>query len=422
MKKTSILLAIILLCGFIPTQQVAPYVYVEGSGGDDTQALQAAFDYLNERYGYTGQNALVVLKGTFRISDTLDLRDKYRVSVVGLDAEITSAMPQAAIDAHGSTYLTMQGVHIKSPLAFVYGRNAAKSGGGLHLEDMMIHGDVELGGADTSVFERVTVHGKTTITQGVTAKGISFRDSWLEDVDIIGGVVNLKFDGCYFTGTVTIDGAYDVAFINSQWEIADPPLYIKGVGGFKLDGIDFSVTAPYLIVMDVPGATSGWDIGITSRSNTSAKLIHIVRGTLTSSALTVSSVDILNEAGTVVKNNKITVNGTQPFAGTGTVKNNRIESGYYNTIQTAGLKLDSSTCTGDFCYANTAIIKMANTQPTTLLRLAPNVTVVYLVFDGKTTIGGGGWYFPDYQVPITPAAGTVMQFINLNGWYWKKVE
>ena len=25
----------------------------------------------------------------------------------------------------------------------------------------------------------------------------------------------------------------------------------------------------------------------------------------------------------------------------------------------------------------------------------PNVTVVYLVFDGKTTIGGAGWYFPD---------------------------
>lgn len=402
-----------LSCAWMPVQQVEPFVYLEASGGDDTAALQAAFDTLNERYAYTGQDALVILKGTFRLSDTVYIANKYRVRVLGLDASITGG----GLDASNSTYLTIDGVHLDS---FYYDRGAV--GGGLHLRNMMIRGDMDISGADTSVFEQVTVYGKTYIRKGVTAKGIAFRDCWLEDVDILGGVVNLQFDNTYFTGTVTVDGAYNVAFINSNWEIADPPIYINAAYGLRVEGVNFSTPAPYLIVLDTTGASYGWDIGTTTRSNPSAKLIHVVSGALQNSDLIVSSVDILVEPGAVVRNNRIYTNGTQPFSGTGLAEKNTVISSYYNTIAVEGVKLGQSICSGDFCYANTAIIKLQNAQPVTLLRLAPNVTVVYLVFDGNTSIGGAGWYFPDFQTPITPAAGTVMQFVNLSGWYWTKVQ
>lgn len=426
MKKIilPVLLAIVLSCAWTPAQ-TEPYLFIEGGGVDDTTLLQSAFDTLNDRYAYTGVEALVVLKGTFRLTDTVYLRNKYRVRVFGLNALIISEMTQPALDAQGSTYLHIESVHINSPFAFKYGRGQSGQGGGLTLIDMMINGDIEIADADTSTLEHVTVYGKTTIRQSTsTAKGISVRDCWLNNVDILGSVGNLKFDGCYFTGTVTINGgAYNLSFINSHWERADPPILVKGaLSGLQVADGNFSTVAPYLIVIDSTGWMSGWNIGHTTRSNSNSKLIHLVHGTLQYSDLNISSVDIQNETGTLITNSRIAVNGTQPFAGTGSVNKNIITSSYYNTLQTAGLKLDSSVCTGDFCYADTAIVKLQNVQPTTLLRLAPNVTVVYLVFDGKTTIGGAGWYFPDYQTPITPSAGVVMQFINLSSWYWERVE
>lgn len=110
-----------LLAGaYTPTQSGEPF-YLEATTGDETARLQSAFDLLNDRYAYVGQqNALVILKGTFRLlSGPVYIRNKYRVRVLGMDCNLT----YNTLDAQGSTYLTLERVHITNPnnLAFKYG-------------------------------------------------------------------------------------------------------------------------------------------------------------------------------------------------------------------------------------------------------------------------------------------------------------
>lgn len=307
-------------------QQSEPYIYLEGSGGDDTQTLQAAFDTLNEQYGYTGMETVVVLKGVFRLSSTVNLWDKYRVRVLGLDCAIVGNL-----DCKGSTYLTIERVHVQGNISF--SRGAGGKGGALHLVDCMLHGNLYLDDADTSAFERVTVYGQSVLRQyAYTCKGNLWRDCWFAgDVFVRGLVQSVRFDSCYFTAPIHFEGdAYNVTFDNAIVEGIPVFIHVTGrVNNLDVRNLNTSSGVSPIIVIDTDRVNYYWRMDNPSKGASTAKYIHIQRGSLYGAHIVCNSYDIQNDG--EIKASFINCLGTQPVGGNKPI-NSQVVSAYYGKL------------------------------------------------------------------------------------------
>lgn len=309
--------------------------YLEGSGGDDTVALQAAFDTLNDQYGFTGQEAFLILKGTFHLSDNVYLNDKYRVRIFGLDCHLVGG----GLICSGSTYLTIERVHITAPVAFIHQRSDG-TGGALSLSDCQFDGDAIIQQADTSTFDRVVIHGETTLSCFATTHILnSWRDCWLwGTVRLQGLLQNLSFSSCFFSNTDTCviveNDVYCLSFENCYAENCNMFLHHAGniLSSLHIDNLNFGGGESMDYIMQIDGKLLQAHIENVLRFDSNTKLMHVF-GTVKNSKLRCSSVDIHPEENSVITNNWIDCTGTQPFYGSlGTRDKNKIYSGYYNTL------------------------------------------------------------------------------------------
>ena len=225
---------------------------IEPTGGDDTAMLQSAIDALNANYAFVGvDNARLRLKGTFRVS-SLTILDKYRVRIEGEDALIVGD-----INITGCTYLMIDNIHVNGNITFSRHNGV---GTALSMRDCMIHGDLSMDDADTSTFERVTVYGKTKLYKyGTTCKGVSFRDCWLDTVEL-SSIDSVNFFGGYHTGQIKTNGINNGVHFHGV-VVENVPVFVLVESGkmhnLTMQGVEVS-NGVTLIVHDSPDTSYYW--------------------------------------------------------------------------------------------------------------------------------------------------------------------
>ena len=267
----------------------APYTYLEPSGGDDTLALQAAFDGLS--------SGMIALRGKYNVSKMLYLRDKSGILLDGVGATIQGG----GLDMQGTGRTRIRGLSLVGDL--VYGRGATGNGGDLRLQDVEISGSVSIAQADTSSFDAVYIHGPLVLSDmhaGVwkdsTFKGSSWRDCWLDGGVIMRGQVqNVKFDTCYFSRCsvcVSVEDypdagernqCHNISFYNCNAEAADVFLRVSNLYGLQnttINNLNWSCDTPHIIEIDTPYQLRNAYIQNISRSNPATETFKVVRGKL----------------------------------------------------------------------------------------------------------------------------------------------
>lgn len=385
---------------------VARYATVEGiTGGvlnvrsygavgdgvtDDTAAITAAITHLPSGYGVVGTNIVLYFpRGTYLISDTIDLKSRYRCRIEGDEAIIQAKTGidfsgKCLVNFSGSAYTIIRGMQFVSALAVnkptacvIYGRNSGGSGGDIHFEDCIFSGDCTVASllfaqGDTSSFRRCRINSNGTAPALIMT---SYNDSGLLDytsstatlcrfencyifsyevtnpkIIVMQGLIQRTlFDTCFIflpgnTIAVSVEDSAgaplnevaNLTFLNTSIEGgAAGALWINqhnttGISGLNIIGGSWSANSTYVINIDSLGATEGLSyVSIPSQIGlsypSSVKLLHLTAGTIKWSYIACGSEDIYTEAGTNLIRNFIFHVGGLYDLGSGTVAYNYIQ-------------------------------------------------------------------------------------------------
>lgn len=456
-----------------------------GNGvSDDTAAIQAALDSLTATLGQVGKEGLVYFPpGDYNITDTLTCRSKYRIHLLGNDAQLWCRPPasmtgKCLLDFQGCTYSKITGIHFYTTLTgadrptalLIYGRNAAGTGGDIALYGCDFSGNCTVANvvwcqADTSRAEGCNFHANggtappilmsSNNGTGLLLKASSthtcnsFRNCWFigsatttQLVQMGGLIQNITFDTCFFSPHTadciaivddatagTANQVYKLTMINNQIEGNGESRLIgvrntRGLNNVMLLNNGWDCTDPSYQI-DIASLDAGYGITnmfiapATSTSSPAKPIIHLITGVLSNSFIMCGGSDIFTEAGTTTSDNYILANGgSTPFgASAGTLSYNIVSSGRGVREPVYYTPPDGEV----HPQMNGDIVIFANSLATNVTALLPeSVKIVKLVFDGNTTLKAGA-NFPNQVGDLTPAAGTVIEYINLTGWEWTRI-
>ena len=413
---------------------------------DDTAAIQAAFDELNEGLGNQEDPAYLLIEpAKYVVTGVLDLKNKYRAIVEGSGAVFTGNF---SINASGS-YMDIHNLYLHSTSAnpaFVYGRNSSGSGGNIRLHNVQVFSDnavaaVLWGQADSSLIENCEIYNAGSapaiiMTSANETGLLDYASSTATFIRVVGGWIhgngdtlvsmrgllqNVIFDSVFFVPTLTsaieiINGAsvYELNLSNSRCEGFGNSVILKVASGGVSNGLVADNYAHALInadyIFDVDGTAWYWHLGIIMTSISSTKLLN-------NSGDIQYSMFVTNLDGKIVTTGTfdychVLAHSSTPITGTTGAHNYIIRLGMVEPV--------TQTISANFSTATNNILLLSAVTITHLARFMAYQRIT-VVFDGLSSVGGG--YFLDIPAePYTGAAGEIREFISMAPFYWTMIK